>query len=500
MSKNNSQVAKTDVVLIGAGIMSATIGALLRQLQPDWSITLFESLDAAGAESSDPWNNAGTGHSALCELNYTPQTASGEIDITKAVAVNEKFQVSRQFWAHQVEHGVLADPREFINPIPHVSFVRGADDVEYLGKRYEALAGHTLFGEMEFSTSTEELRKRLPLMAEGRDDGEPVAFNWTDGGTDVNFGALTRQLLASLGSAGADLIFGHRVVDLDQQSDGSWIVTARNTRTREKVRVQAKFVFVGAGGGALPLLQRSGISESKGYGGFPVSGEFLRCRNPEVISRHQAKVYGKAAVGAPPMSVPHLDTRVIDGERGLLFGPYAGWSPKFLKTGKITDLPLSVKPDNLASMVGVGLTEMGLTKYLIGELLKSESGRIDTLAEFVPTAEGHDWELITAGQRVQIIRKQGAGGVLEFGTAVIASGDGTIAGLLGASPGASNSVDAMLDVLDRCFPQRMADWRPKIEEMVPSYGTDLAGNKALFDELWAWTTSALRLDQAPVRQ
>lgn len=500
MSKNNSQVAKTDVVLIGAGIMSATIGALLRQLQPDWSITLFESLDAAGAESSDPWNNAGTGHSALCELNYTPQTASGDVDITKAVAVNEKFQVSRQFWAHQVEHGVLADPREFINPIPHVSFVRGADDVEYLGKRYEALAGHTLFGEMEFSTSTEELRKRLPLMAEGRDDAEPVAFNWTDGGTDVNFGALTRQLLASLGAAGADLVFGHRVVDLDQQSDGSWIVTARNTRTREKVRVQAKFVFVGAGGGALPLLQRSGISESKGYGGFPVSGEFLRCRNPEVIARHGAKVYGKAAVGAPPMSVPHLDTRVIDGERGLLFGPYAGWSPKFLKGGKITDLPLSVKPDNLASMVGVGLTEMGLTKYLIGELLKSESGRIDTLSEFVPTAEGHDWELITAGQRVQIIRKQGAGGVLEFGTAVIASGDGTIAGLLGASPGASNSVDAMLDVLDRCFPQRMADWRPKIEEMVPSYGTDLAGNKALFDELWAWTTSALRLDQTPVRQ
>ena len=264
--------------------------------------------------------------------------------------------------------------------------------------------------------------------------------------------------------------------------------------------MQAKFVFIGAGGGALPLLQRSGIAEAKGYGGFPVSGEFLRCRNPEVIARHQAKVYGKAAVGAPPMSVPHLDTRVIDGERGLLFGPYAGWSPKFLKTGKITDLPLSVKPDNLTSMVGVGLTEMGLTKYLIGELLKSESGRIDTLAEFVPTAQGADWELITAGQRVQIIRKQGAGGVLEFGTAVIASGDGTIAGLLGASPGASNSVDAMLDVLARCFPQRMTDWRPKITEMVPSYGTDLAENKALFDELWAWTTSALRLDQAPVRQ
>lgn len=500
MSKNNSQAAKTDVVLIGAGIMSATIGALLRQLQPDWSITLFESLDAAGAESSDPWNNAGTGHSALCELNYTPQTASGEIDISKAVAVNEKFQVSRQFWAHQVEHGVLPDPREFINPIPHVSFVRGADDVEYLGKRYEALAGHTLFGEMEFSTSTEELRTRLPLMAAGRDDGEPVAFNWTEGGTDVNFGALTRQLLASLGAAGTDLVFGHRVIDLDQQSDGSWMVTARNIRTREKVRVQARFVFIGAGGGALPLLQRSGISEAKGYGGFPVSGEFLRCRNPEVIARHQAKVYGKAAVGAPPMSVPHLDTRVIDGERGLLFGPYAGWSPKFLKTGKITDLPLSVKPDNLTSMVGVGLTEMGLTKYLIGELLKSESGRIDTLAEFVPTAQGADWELITAGQRVQIIRKQGAGGVLEFGTAVIASGDGTIAGLLGASPGASNSVDAMLDVLARCFPQRMTDWRPKITEMVPSYGTDLAENKALFDELWSWTTAALRLDQVPATQ
>lgn len=494
MAKREPQSVKTDVVLVGAGIMSATLGVLLRQLQPEWSITLLEKLESAGSESSDPWNNAGTGHSALCELNYTPQKSDGSVDISKAVAVNEKFQMSRQFWAYAVEHGIIPAPREFINPISHVSFVHGADDVEYLGKRYEALAGHPLFQGMEFSTSVDEFSRRLPLMAEGRDFTDPVAINWTDAGTDVNFGALSKQLLANMGRDGATLAFGTRVTDLKQLSDGSWKVTAQNLRSREKYTIDAKFVFVGAGGGALPLLQKSGISEAKGYGGFPVSGQFLRCTNEDVIAEHSAKVYGKAAVGAPPMSVPHLDTRVIENNRGLLFGPYAGWSPKFLKQGKLTDLPMSVKPNNLMSMLGVGLTEFGLTKYLIGELAKSAQGRIDTLSEFVPTASIEDWELITAGQRVQVIRREGKGGVLEFGTAVVTSDDGTIAGLLGASPGASTAVHAMLDILERCFPKRYADWQPKLKEMVPSLGVSLADDRALFDEVWRWTTSALQLD------
>ncbi len=498
VSDNTAVQTKTDVVLVGAGIMSATLGAILRQLQPDWSISVFERLDAAAAESSDPWNNAGTGHSALCELNYTPENKDGSVDIAKAVNVNEQFQVSRQFWAHAVENGILTEPKEFVNPIPHVSFVHGADNVKYLRARYDALAGHPLFAGMEYTERPDEFATRLPLMAQGRDFSDPVALNWTDGGTDVDFGALTKQFLGNLGASGADVYFGHEVRNISKQSDGSWTLQTVNTRTGEKKTVAAKFVFVGAGGGALHLLQKSGIAEAKGFGGFPVSGAFLRCTNPDLIEQHRAKVYGKAAVGAPPMSVPHLDTRVIGGKPGLLFGPYAGWSPKFLKEGRVTDLPKSVKPDNLLSMLGVGVTELGLVKYLVSELAKSEAGRIDTLAEFVPQARAKDWELITAGQRVQVIRRaKGKGGVLEFGTAVISAADGTIAGLLGASPGASTAVPAMLDVLQRCFGDRWEGWKPQLEQMVPSLGRKLSDNESLFREVWDWSNRVLELE-APV--
>ncbi|MGV5047633.1 malate dehydrogenase (quinone) [Rhodococcus pyridinivorans] len=492
MSEN--VVAKTDVVLVGAGIMSATLGALLRQVQPDWSITAFERLDAAAAESSDPWNNAGTGHSALCELNYTPERPDGSVDIAKAVNVNEQFQVSRQFWAYAVDNGILSDPKNFINPVPHVSFVHGAENVKYLRARYDALAGHPLFEGMEYTESPEVFTERLPLMGKGRDFSDPVALNWTQTGTDIDFGALTKQLINHVAASGGTVFFGHDVTDVSKQSDGSWIVKVRNRRTGESRKVQAKFVFVGAGGGALHLLQKSGIKEIKGFGGFPVSGAFLRCTNPEVIAQHSAKVYGKAAVGAPPMSVPHLDTRVIGGKQGLLFGPYAGWAPKFLKQGGIMDLPKSVKPGNLMSMLGVGVTELGLVKYLVGELMQSPADRIGTLAEFVPEARLEDWELIVAGQRVQVIRRKGAGGVLEFGTAVVNAGDGSIAGLLGASPGASTAVPAMLDVLERCFPQQWAGWQSKLREMVPSLGLKLSDNPDLFRQVWDHSTKSLQLD------
>ncbi|GAF51431.1 MULTISPECIES: malate dehydrogenase (quinone) [Rhodococcus] len=499
VSDQNAVETKTDVVLVGAGIMSATLGAILRQVQPDWSITTFERLDAVAAESSDPWNNAGTGHSALCELNYTPQNADGTVDITKAVNVNEQFQVSRQFWAHGVESGVLTQPKEFINPIPHVSFVHGEANAKYLRARYDALVGHPLFAGMEYIDAPDEFTRRLPLMAKGRDFSDPVALNWTQDGTDVDFGALTKQLLGYVGASGGVVHFGHEVTDLTKQSDGSWVVKVTNRRNGVKKVVRAKFVFVGAGGGALHLLQKSGIEEAKGFGGFPVSGAFLRCTNPELIDQHRAKVYGKAAVGAPPMSVPHLDTRVIGNKPGLLFGPYAGWSPKFLKQGRVTDLPSSVKPNNLLSMLGVGVSELGLVKYLISELAMSEAGRIETLREFVPKALGKDWELITAGQRVQVIRRaKGKGGVLEFGTAVVNAADGSIAGLLGASPGASTAVPAMLDVLQRCFPTQYESWKPKLQEMVPSLGVKLSDDTALFSQVWDWTSKVLQLDTSKV--
>lgn len=481
------------MALVGAGIMSATLGTLLRQLQPDWSISLFERLDAAASESSDPWNNAGTGHSALCELNYTPKTADGGVDITKALAINEQFQVSRQFWAHAVDNGVISSPDEFINPIPHVSFTHGEAGVDYLRKRHEALSSQTLFEGMEFISDPAEFSARLPLMSAGRDFDDPVALNWFTEGTDVDFGALTQKLLNYVGSTGGDIYFGHAVTNLSKQSDGSWIVKVRNLRTGEKRSVHAKFVFVGAGGGALHLLQKSGIAEAKGFGGFPVSGEFFRCTNPELIAEHQAKVYGQAAVGAPPMSVPHLDTRVINHKPGLLFGPYAGWSPKFLKSGRMTDLIESVTPSNMLPMLSVAPQEFGLLKYLISELAASRDDRVDTLREFVPRAVGDDWELITAGQRVQVIRKTGVGGKLEFGTAVVAAGDGTMAGLLGASPGASTAVPAMLSVLEQCFPRDYERWTPKLVEMIPSFGKKLSDDRDLFRQVWDWTSNSLNL-------
>ncbi len=475
--------------------MSATLGALLRLMEPDWSITLVERLDAAAAESSDPWNNAGTGHSALCELNYTPEKPDGSIDIAKAVNVNEQFQVTRQFWAYAAEHGIITDVRSFLNPIPHVSFVSGADHVDYLRRRHETLVRNPLFATMEFIDDADEFSRRLPLMAAGRDFSDPVALNWTAEGTDVDFGALSRQLMGFAASRGMNTMFGHEVRNLDRRSDGGWTVKVLNRRTGEKTTLDSRFVFVGAGGGALPLLQKAGIKEVKGFGGFPVSGQWLRTRRPELTGAHHAKVYGLPPLGAPPMSMPHLDTRVINGHDWLLFGPFAGWSPKFLKTGKVTDLPFSVKPDNLLSMVGVGLTELSLLKYLIGQLLLSQEDRVDTLREFAPTVRSKDWELDIAGQRVQVIRRDAKKlGVLEFGTTVLAAADGSIAGLLGASPGASTAVPAMLEVMQRCFADRYPSWEPKLKEMVPSLGSKLSDEPRLFAEVWDHGTRVLGLE------
>lgn len=502
---SRSNTAKADVVLIGAGIMSATLGALLRLVEPDWSITLIERLDGAAAESSDPWNNAGTGHSALCELNYTPELADGSIDITKAVTVNEQFQVSRQFWAYAVENGVLTDVRSFLNPVPHVSYVQGADRIDYLRRRREALASNPLFAGTEFIDDPDEFARRLPFMAAKRDFSVPVALNWTTDGTDIDFGSLAKQLIGYGVASGTTALFGHEVTNLSKESDGGWTVAVRNRRTGSARKISAKFVFVGAGGDSLPLLQKSGIKEAKGFGGFPVGGQFLRTDNPAVTAGHRAKVYGFPALGAPPMSAPHLDTRIINGKSWLLFGPFAGWSPKFLKQGHITDLPLSVKPNNLVSMAGVGLTQMSLVNYLLGQLMLSHGDRVDALRQFAPSAVDSDWDLSVAGQRVQVIRPvKGKGGALEFGTTVLTAADGSIAGLLGASPGASTAVTAMLDVMQRCFSDRYSrTWQSKLTGMIPSLGTELSTEPALFEEVWAWGTRVLGLqagadDRAPV--
>ena len=496
MAVSDPKAAQTDVVLVGAGIMSATLGALLRQVEPDWSITLVERLDAAAAESSDPWNNAGTGHSGLCELNYTPERPDGSIDIGKAVQVNEQFQVTRQFWAYAVENGLLPDARSFVNPVPHAAFVHGVEGVDYLKRRHDALVGNRLFASMEFVDDRDEFARRLPLMADKRDFTEPVALGWSPDGTDVDFGALARQLIAYTAQRGMATLFGHEVRDLRQQSDGSWTLTVANRRTGEKRRLNTRFVFVGAGGGALPLLQKAGLKEVRGFGGFPIGGRFLRTANPALAAAHGAKVYGVLPLGAPHPGASHLDARVINGKSWLLFGPFAGWSPKFLKYGSFTDLPASVRPNNIGSMVSVGLRQAPLVRYLVGQLLLAQTDRVQALREFVPAAIDSDWELDIAGQRVQVIRRiNGKGGVLEFGTTVVSAADGTIAGLLGASPGASTAVPAMLDVMARSFSDRYPSWLPRLKEMVPSLGTELSTEPALFEEVWSWGTKVLKLDR-----
>jgi malate dehydrogenase (quinone) len=483
-----------DVVLVGGGIMSATLAALLGIVAPDWTVEVFESGAAVAGESSGPWNNAGTGHSALCELNYTPARPDGTVDPAKAVGINEQFQVSRQFWSHLVRAGLTDSPKTFITSVPHVSFVTGEDGHSYMRNRFEALAPQPLFAGLEYSDDPAELTSWVPLMMRDRSTKEPVAATRSLAGTDVNFGALTRLLLDDAVRRGVQLHLQHRVLKVRRDRNGRWATTVRDQATGKRRTVRSRFLFVGAGGGALPLLQGAGIPEIKGFGGFPVSGQFLRTRNPQLVAEHQAKVYGQAKVGAPPMSVPHLDLRLIDGEQALLFGPYAGFSPKFLKAGSMWDLPRSVRPGNLGSMLGAGWANIPLTKYLIGQVLQSEKSRFRALEEFVPTARSDDWELITAGQRVQVIKQDTAGrGVLQFGTELIVGADGTIAGLLGASPGASTATAAMLTLLERCFPDRIDSWRPSLQEAIPSYGRTLSDEPALLAEVVADTTRTLEL-------
>lgn len=491
----NSQTT-ADVILIGAGIMSATIGTFLKELAPDWKITLFEQLDKPGEESSNEWNNAGTGHSALCELNYTSEKSDGTMDISKAIKINEQFQLSKQFWSYLMKKQLISDPHDFINSLPHMSLVHGEDNVRFLKKRFEALTSNPLFKGMEFSDDPEKLKEWIPLIMKDRKVEQPIAATKIDSGTDVNFGALTRKLIDHLESEDVDIQYNHTVDDIQRTEDGNWEVTVRNADRGTIECHTAKFVFIGAGGGALPLLQKTGIPESKHIGGFPVSGLFLVCNNPEVIEQHNAKVYGKAAVGAPPMSVPHLDTRYIDGKRSLLFGPFAGFSPKFLKTGSNMDLIGSVKPNNVITMLAAGAKNIPLTKYLVQQLMLSKEQRMEELREFVPDAKSEDWETVTAGQRVQVIKDTAGGkGTLQFGTEVISAADGSVAALLGASPGASTAVHVVLDIFQRCFPEQLKEWEPKIKEIIPSYGKSLTEHPELIEQIMKTTEEMLGLTE-----
>ncbi|ENB7485752.1 malate dehydrogenase (quinone) [Citrobacter koseri] len=504
---------ETDVLLIGGGIMSATLGTYLQELEPEWSMTMVERLDGVAQESSNGWNNAGTGHSALMELNYTPKKADGSVSIEKAVDINEAFQVSRQFWAHQVQSGVLHEPHSFINTVPHMSFVWGDDNVNFLRARYTALQQSTLFRGMRYSEDHVQIKEWAPLVMEGRDPKQKVAATRTEIGTDVNYGEITRQLVASLQKKpNFALQLNTEVRGFKRNADNSWTVTVADLKNGEAEHaIKAKFVFIGAGGAALKLLQETGIPEAKDYAGFPVGGQFLVSENPDVVNNHLAKVYGQASVGAPPMSVPHIDTRILDGKRVVLFGPFATFSTKFLKNGSLWDLLSSTTTSNFMPMVNVGMDNFDLVKYLISQVMLSDDERFEALKEYYPQAKKEDWRLWQAGQRVQIIKRdEDKGGVLRLGTEVVSDKDGTIAALLGASPGASTAAPIMLHLMEKVFKEKVAspEWQAKLKTIVPSYGTKLNGNIEATEQELQYTSDVLGLkydkpqvvDEAPKPQ
>lgn len=474
--------------------MSATLGTLLHELQPDWKIVAYERLGDVAEESSNPWNNAGTGHAALCELNYMPQGKDGSLDPAKAISINEQFQQSREFWSTLVGRGILDGPSTFINSVPHMTFVRGEKDVAFLKARYEVLKDQPLFEGIEYSEDSRVINRWAPLLMQKRRKGEPFAATRVPSGTDVDFGSLTHQLFDHLAESGVQVRTDHEVRNLKRQDDGSWLVKYRHVIGRTPGEVKARFVFVGAGGWALKLLQKSGIPEIKGYGVFPIGGQWLKTTDPKLVAQHQAKVYSQAAIGAPPMSVPHLDTRVVDGEKSLMFGPFATFSPKFLKHGSMLDILTQVRPHNLWPMLRVAFANPDLITYLISELVKSHGKKVDNLRTFVPTARDEDWELIQAGQRAQVMKKDlEKGGILQFGTEVVAAEDGTIAGLLGASPGASTAVPIMLGLLKRCFPEHYAGWEPKLKGLIPTMGRRLNDDAAAAEKSMSETASVLSL-------
>ena len=490
---------KPEAILVGAGIMSATLAVLLKELVPDISITIFERLHKAAEESSDAWNNAGTGHSAFCELNYTTEKEDGSIDISKAIKIASQFEISKQFWSFLVQQKYITAPAQFINHVPHISFVWGNDNVVFLKKRQQALVENKLFAGMQFTEDKAVLNEWMPLVMKGRAETEKYAATKMDIGTDVNFGALTDLMIAYLESLpDVTLYLNHEVRNLEKLPDGKWQATIKNLIEDDTIELKADFVFIGAGGGALPLLQKSDIEEAAGYGGFPISGQWLKCNNEIVINQHAAKVYGKADVGSPPMSVPHLDSRIINGKKELLFGPFAGFSTKFLKNGSYFDLPKSIEWHNMVPMLSAGWHNLPLTKYLIQQVTQSDEERFHALQAYYPEAKIEDWELVIAGQRVQVIKKdKEEGGVLEFGTELVCAADGSLAGLLGASPGASTSVSVMLKVLQNCFSDdfKSDEWQTKLKEMIPTFGKSWDEYALLCQEIREWTSDVLKLDE-----
>ena len=486
-----------DVILIGAGILSTTFASFLKNIEPDWNLKIFERLDQPAIESSNEKNNAGTGHAALCELNYTVEQEDGSIDVEKAKEINEQFEISKQFWSHLVKSKAIENPKEFIRPLPHISFVMGMRNVDFLKRRYEALKSLPMFEGLAYSEDHEKLAEWMPLIMEGRNSNEPLAASKIDEGTDVNFGELTRKLVKNIEKHdNAEVQFRQEVVNFKQREDSKWEVEVRNLETGEVVTHVADYIFIGAGGNAIPLLQKTKIPESKHLGGFPISGAFLVCNNPKIVNELDAKVYGKEPPGTPPMTVPHLDRRYIQGKESLLFGPFAAIGPKFLKNGSNLDLFKSINPSNVVTMLSSGVKNMSLVKYSIQQVLMNKEDRMKELRRYVPNAKDEDWDLHIAGKRVQVIKdtEEHGRGFIQFGTEVVNSKVNTVIALLGESPGASTSVSVALEVFEKNFPQYIKKWEPKIKEIIPSYGESLIEDTDLLKKTRKATSKDLELE------
>ena len=465
-----------DVILIGGGIMSAHLGAMLKRLDPGLSIHLYEAAPELARESSDGWNNAGTGHAGLCELNYTPPpaVAGAPVDASKAIEIFTRFEQSRQFWSYAVAHGLAPRPAEWIRAVPHLSFARGSAPTAFLRARHAALVAHPFFRDIEFTSERDVIGRWAPLLVEGR-MAEPIAATKIAAGTDVNFGELSRRLIAWLGAQeDCRVVTGHRVTHLRRATAG-WDLTVSPTASDDSRPVRARFIFIGAGGGTIPLLRDTGLPVARGLGAFPIAGQWLVCENPAIVSRHFAKAYGPPPPDSGALGGPHLDVRHLLGKRVLLFGPFATWTTKFLHgTGSATDLPYSIRPDNLATLLRTGRHNAVLVRFLVQQALQSMDSRLHALRDFYPGMQASDWRLVDAGIRVQPLKKADAGR-LTFGTEVVTAPDGSLAALLGASPGASVSANIALQVIQTCFPEKLRSTvgHARMKAMLPTFDVDL---------------------------
>ena len=413
---DDTKAEDVDALIIGGGIMGATVALMIKLLQPDWKVKLVEQHNRVGLEASNEWHNAGTGHAALCEPNYTPDSKDGKtVEIDKAVATNNKFMTSLAFWSFLVEKSILPDAT-FIQPAPHILFVHGEEKREWLKRRVEKLSKLPAFAATEYSEDYDTIQKWSGLLCNGRprSGGEVIAASRHPDGTEVNYGLLTRHLVQSFGELGGDVQLLSTVTALRQQADKRWLVAVHKADLTDSNQVvRARFVFAGGGGGSLSLLQMAGIPEVQGYGGMPVSGKFLVCQKLDVVEQNLNKVYGPAAVSAPPMSVPHIDFRSLYGKDVIFFGPFAGFSPMLFKvSGTPLDWLATINWHNVLPMAKMAMSNLPLVKYLIKEIFASKGAQLEALREFYPAAKPEDWTMVWAGQRIQIVNPKGE---LQFG-------------------------------------------------------------------------------------